>query len=67
MCPIQNHLPKTPYDLTLLSEYAGFIDRYTEAVDALDNIDTDELAGAELSYYIDTMSRIQQMLLTATE
>ena len=60
-------LAENPYDLTLLSEYADFIDRYAEAVDALDNIDTDELTGAELSYYIDTMSRIQQMLLTATE
>lgn len=59
-------LAENPDDLTLLSEYADFVDRYTEAVNALDNIDENELTAGEIEYYIDTMSRIQQMLLTIT-
>lgn len=52
--------------MTLLSEYADIVDRYTEAVNALANIDENELTAGEIEYYIDTMSRIQQMLLTIT-
>lgn len=54
-----------PSDLSLLTKYIDYMDQYTETMEALDNIDDDELTTAELSYYIEVMGRIQQMLLSA--
>ena len=54
-----------PGDLTLLARYAAYMNRYTETMEALDGIEEDELTTAELSYYIEVMSRIQQLLLAA--
>jgi|GEM_PF-2716341 len=54
-----------PGDLTLLARYAAYMNRYTETMEALDSIEEGELTTAELSYYIEVMSRIQQLLLAA--
>lgn len=53
-----------PGDLSLLTKYIDYIDRYTETMEALEEIDDDELTTAELSYYIEVMGRIQQTLLS---
>lgn len=54
-----------PSDLSLLTKYIDYMDRYTETMEALEDIGDDELTTAELSYYIEVMGRIQQMLLSA--
>lgn len=58
-------LSNDPGNLTLLAKYADYMSQYTETMETLDSIDEDELTTAELSYYIEVMGRIQQMLLAA--
>lgn len=62
---LMQSLSNDPGNLTLLAKYADYMSQYTETMEALDSIDEDELTTAELSYYIEVMSRIQQMLLAA--
>lgn len=51
-------------DLTLLADYASYMTRYEEMMNKLDAIEEDDLTTAELAYYIEVTSRIQQKLLT---
>ena len=55
---------ENPGDLTLLADYASYITRYEEMMNKLDAIEEDDLTTAELAYYIEVTSRIQQKLLT---
>ncbi len=51
--------------LAMLTEYAQFMERYTEAMDALDAIDETKLTPADDAYYLEVMLRINQKLLGA--
>lgn len=57
-------MTKNPGDLSVMMKYMEFLDKYTEAVEALEAIDEGELSSAELAYYIDVMARIQKILLS---
>jgi len=50
--------------VSMLSDYATMMSRYSEAMSALDSIDTDSLSTADYAYYLEVLGRIQQKLLT---
>lgn len=52
-----------PTSPTLLYKYASFLQKYTEAITALDNIDESELSAADAAYYAEVTLRISQKLL----
>lgn len=60
-------LSENPGDLTMLARYAEYLTHYSETMAALDQISEGELTTAELSYYIEVMARIQQLLLTIAD
>lgn len=49
----------------MLSDYMDFMTRYIEAMEALEAINEDDLSSAELAYYLEVMTRINQKLLSA--
>lgn len=58
---------KNPSSLTLLAKYPSFLQKYTEAITALENIDESELTDAEALYYAEVTLRITQKLLTVAQ
>lgn len=49
-------------DLSLLVDYTTMVTRYTEAMEALDEIDEDELSDEEKDYYLEVLARINVKL-----
>lgn len=49
--------------LDMLNEYMHFMSQYTETMEKLDDIGDEELNDAELAYYTQVMTRINQKLL----
>lgn len=49
--------------LSLLVEYSSFLDKYSKAMDALNNMDQDKLSEAEQKYYLNTMLDIEKILI----
>lgn len=49
-------------DLSLLVDYTTMLTRYTEAMEALDEIDEDELSDEEKDYYLEVLARINVKL-----
>ena len=48
---------------SMLGDYMNFISRYAETMDKLDEIDDEEMNNAELIYYMEVMTRINEKLL----
>lgn len=61
-CDFMKKFQEDPSNLSLMSEYVDVIKQYTEAVSALDAIETNELTEEELLYYLDVTARIERML-----
>lgn len=61
-CDFMKKFQEDPSNLSLMSEYVDVIKQYTEAVSALDAIETNELTEDELLYYLDVTARIERML-----
>ena len=53
---------ENPYGM--LSDYLDFLNRYAEAMEKLDGIDTGTLSEAEKAYYLEVMGRITDKLLS---
>ena len=49
--------------LSLLVDYSSFLDKYSKATDALNNMDQDKLSEAEQKYYLNTMLEIEKILI----
>lgn len=47
---------------SMMTEYVSIVSRYTETMEALDEIDTDDLSDADMLYYMEVMLRIQKEL-----
>ena len=47
----------------LMGEYSNMMSQYVEAMQALEDIDQDELSKEEVLYYSEVMLRISQKLL----
>ena len=50
-------------DVSAMIEYTNMMTKYLETISKLEEIDEDELNAEELAYYIDTMARIEKMLV----
>ena len=50
-------------DTSAILEYTNMMTKYLETISKLEEIDEDELNAEELAYYIDTMARIEKMLV----
>lgn len=48
-------------DLSLLSDYATYMSKYSEMCDNYDKWDEEDMNNAELAYYIDVQSRVQKI------
>ena len=46
-----------------LNDYAAFMAKYEEAMEALDKMDTDKMSPADQAYYFEVMARIEAKLL----
>lgn len=62
-CNFMKKYSENPSDLSLLTDYLDYLTEYTETMDKLDNIDQSEMSDAELKYYLEVMSRINNKLL----
>lgn len=62
-CEFMKAYSENPYDLTLLGQYAEIVEKATEAEEAFEEWDNDDLNDAELKYYLEVSSRISQKLL----
>ena len=49
--------------ISMLGDYTELLTKYTETMEEMDNMDTDSLNDAELKYYIEVTTRIQEKLL----
>jgi uncharacterized protein (UPF0297 family) len=56
---------QNPVDLTLLSEYAGYMSEYADAISQMEKMGNEDLSSEELKYYLEVNGRITQMLLDA--
>jgi len=54
---------ENPSDLTLLAAYMEYMSKYTEAMEDFEEWEETELNEAELAYYIEVQTRINQKLL----
>lgn len=50
-------------DLGLLADYAGYMQKFSEMMDAMNAWDEQDMNNAEAAYYIEVQSRINQKLL----
>jgi len=48
-----------------MTAYASALTKYAEAMEAIDEIDEDELTDGDYAYYIEVMTRVNQKLLLA--
>lgn len=53
--------------LGMLADYSRYMLTYTETMEKMDSIQTDDLSTEDMAYYIDTMARIQKKLLEAAD
>ena len=51
--------------LSMMGDYYSILSRYTEFSDAIDQLDESELTNAELAYYLEVTTRVEQKLLRA--
>lgn len=56
-------LEKDPDNTTLLLEYADYMSKYTECMEAFDKWEDEDLNDDELDYYIEVQSRVNKKLL----
>ncbi len=52
-------------DLSLLTDYAAYMSKYSEMCDDFEKWDEEDMNDAELAYYIDVQARVQKKLLEA--
>ena len=61
-CEFMKAYSENPYDLTLLGQYAEIVEKATEAEEAFEEWDSDDLNSTELQYYMEVTARIAQKL-----
>ena len=63
-CEFMEKVSNNPEDLTLMLQYGDFMTQYTETMEALEDMENDDLNDAEMKYYLETMDRINKKLLS---
>ena len=51
-------------DLTLLSDYLNYMDKYTKMMEEFEKWDDEELNSLELAYYCEVQIRVSNKLMT---
>lgn len=64
-CDFMNKYSENPADLSLLTEYLEYIEKYPDVMDKMNKLGEEEMSDEELLYYSQTMLRIEQKLLDA--
>ena len=54
-------------DLTLLADYADYLQEYADMVESFEKWEDEDLNDAELTYYIEVQSRVSQKLLEVAQ
>ena len=54
-------------DVTLLTQYATMLKKYTDAIKAFEDVGNEEMNNAEASYYIDVQARINKKLFEVAQ
>ncbi|MDO4466827.1 MAG: hypothetical protein Q4C49_07445 [Bacillota bacterium] len=62
-CDFMKKFSDNQSDVSLLLEYAEYLGKYTDAVEAFDEWDDEDLNDAETAYYIEVQTRINKKLL----
>lgn len=62
-CSFMKKYSENPTDLTLLSDYADYIGKYTEAMKNFETLGDNEMNEAELAYYIEVSARVSAKLI----
>lgn len=60
-------LEDNPNDLGLLADYADYMNKYADFVEAFEKWEDEEMNAAETAYYIDVQARVSKKLLEAAE
>ena len=66
-CSFMKKMNADPTNLTLLTEYASFLEQYEETMDALEEWENQDMNPAEEIYYLAVVNRINNMLLDAAQ
>lgn len=57
---------KESNDIALMGKYAEMMNQYVVSMQALENMDTENMTKEEQAYYIEVMSRISQKMILAS-
>lgn len=64
-CDFMKKFNESPDDLSLLGEYTEYLTQYSETMEKMDELDDGEMNDAELKYYLEVTTRINQKLIDA--
>ena len=54
---------KNPSDLSLLSDYSNYLEKYSKFVSDFEKWDSEDLNTKEAAYYLEVQSRVTKKLL----
>jgi len=64
-CDFMKKFNESPDDLSLLGEYTEYLTQYSETMEKMDKLDDGEMNDAEMKYYLEVTTRINQKLIDA--
>ncbi len=64
-CDFMKKFNESPNDLSLLGEYTEYLTQYSETMEKMGELDDGEMNDAELKYYLEVTTRINQKLIDA--
>ena len=56
-----------PTDITLLSQYATMMQKYSEQISAFEKWESEDMTTKEAAYYVDVQARVTKKLLEITQ
>ena len=62
-CKFMKKYSANPSDTSLLSDYSNFMSKYATYMDAIEEVDEEDLNEAELAYYIEVTNRVSKKLM----
>ncbi len=64
-CDFMKKFNESPDDLSLLGEYTEYLTQYSETMEKMGELDDGEMNNAEMKYYLEVTTRINQKLIDA--
>lgn len=62
-CDFMKKFNESPDDLSLLGEYTEYLTQYSETMEKMESLDDGEMNDAEMKYYLEVTTRINQKLI----